>query len=110
MRPTKKIQSVIDTFKRRNFGEYTLGLQIRKVGINKLNETQEDIFWNCAIQTTKDNADLRESVKWYLATDNYNTRQRAKEDFGDRIVTFDAPIQRNTTEGVVGIHSWRNSH
>ncbi len=45
--------SAVQQFKRDNFGDYTLGLQIRKVGINKLNDTQEDIFWDCALNATR---------------------------------------------------------
>ena len=100
-RPIPKIQAIIDNFKRDNFGKYTLGLQIRKIGINKLNDTQEDLFWECAINTTLDNAD-HYNIKWFLATDNPQTRDRAVREFGDKVVFYDVPIQRNTTDGVIG--------
>jgi hypothetical protein len=106
LRPVSEVRSRINKFKRDHFGDFTLGLQIRRVGINKLNETQEDIFWNCAVQTTADH--ILESakkksatVKWFLATDSPETRQRALEQFGDRVVINDAPISRNNSEGIV---------
>lgn len=47
-RPVPEIQTEIDSFIKDHFGKYTIGVQIRRVGGSKLNETQEDKIWQCA--------------------------------------------------------------
>ncbi len=40
-------------------------------------------------------------IKWFLATDNYATRVRAKQLFGDRVVFRNVTIERKSAEGVI---------
>jgi hypothetical protein len=99
------IQSEIDKFKQENFGKFTLGLQIRRVGGSKLNDTQEDILWNCASEMSTIH---HNDVVWFLATDNEATRQRALSEFGSKVKFYNKTISRADTEGIkagiVGIH------
>lgn len=102
LRPIPSIQTRIDSFKKLYFGNYTLGLQIRRVGINKLNSTQEDLFIHCAAQVEESMEFLPSfKVRWFLATDNYKTRKRLKSMFGEKLIFQEAVIARNDTESVI---------
>lgn len=69
LRPAKDIQEEIDSFKEKYFNQSVVGLQIRRVGAQKLNDLQEEILWECAENISSPD------VKWFLATDNYATRE-----------------------------------
>jgi hypothetical protein len=105
IRPIPSIQEKFNQFKLKHFGKYTLGLQIRRIGINKLSKEQEDIFLQCAASTQIEEASTlpEEDIKWFLATDNYETRNRTVREYGSKMAIRNVPIGRGDFEGVEGI-------
>ncbi len=93
-----EIQEEIDAFKLNYFGEFTIGLQIRRVGGSKLNDLQEEIMWDCVTNVSA--AHTEEHVIWFLATDSTETREYAKQHYGDKVVFYNKSISRADMEGL----------
>jgi hypothetical protein len=98
-RPLPSIRQRIQQFKEDNFGDYTIGLQIRRIGINKLNQSQEELFWEKAKELSAEKEGKR--VKWFLATDHYDTRRRAMNYYSNRIIFQNASIARNSEQTII---------
>lgn len=105
LRPVASIQKTIDDFKSQHFGNYTVGLQIRQVGINKLNVTQERLFWEAALVSMQEKmlslGTVRLNVKWFLATDTLQVRKSALDRFPNWIVFRDVRIARDDPQSVI---------
>eukprot|EP01119_Soliformovum_irregulare_P004165 TRINITY_DN15180_c0_g1_i1.p1 TRINITY_DN15180_c0_g1~~TRINITY_DN15180_c0_g1_i1.p1 ORF type:complete len:457 (+),score=77.24 TRINITY_DN15180_c0_g1_i1:1-1371(+) len=105
IRPLPSIQHQIDKFIADQFGDHTIGLQIREIGINKLNVTQERLFWEAALVSMQERMLQSKTTnirfKWFLATDTVSLRNTSFSLFPNWITFRDVRIARDDPQSVI---------
>eukprot|EP00297_Palpitomonas_bilix_P009019 CAMPEP_0113895226 /NCGR_PEP_ID=MMETSP0780_2-20120614/17226_1 /TAXON_ID=652834 /ORGANISM="Palpitomonas bilix" /LENGTH=529 /DNA_ID=CAMNT_0000885995 /DNA_START=201 /DNA_END=1790 /DNA_ORIENTATION=- /assembly_acc=CAM_ASM_000599 len=101
IRPIPSLREEIRKFVRDNFdGRYVVGLQIRKVGMNKLSEDQVKRFFSCAEATRIMANEPSDNTFYFIAADNAQTREAAKKKYGAKAIQLGSKVDRASTRGV----------
>lgn len=96
MYPKKEIRELIDSYKDKFMdADKTIGLQIRRYEAYQISSLQEELFWRCA-----NSLSISNKTKWFLATDDVNSRERLKNLLGNRLLYIDSPISKSK-EGII---------
>ncbi len=94
--PVVEIQARIDQVKRQISGQ-TIGIHIRRNdNLKSIAKTGVDDF------KRRIDAELEKNrlVNFYLATDSMRVKDELKSAYGNKIITYEASLRRDTTEGM----------
>lgn len=90
-RPAPEVEKLI-------IREDMIGLHIRRTdNIESIKHSPDELFINKINEIIQE----KPSSRFYLATDDTATKDKFKGNFGDRITTYDAPVERNTRQGII---------
>lgn len=88
----KKIISVVESFT-----EYTVGVHIRRTdNANSIRFSPTQFF----IQKMKAEQARSPNVRFFLCTDDIKEEQAIRAEFGEKIITYQKELDRNTVEGM----------
>lgn len=90
-RPAREIEGLI-------FSHELIGLHIRRTdNIESIKHSPDELFVNKINEIICE----KPSARFYLATDDVSTKEKFKAIFGEKIITNDALVERNTTAGII---------
>jgi hypothetical protein len=81
----------------RTFGESVIGVHIRRSDHGKAIEFSPD---EAFINKIKAELEADDRNKFFLATDSFETKQKFKALFGDKIISLDINLARNNNQGI----------
>ncbi len=96
--PTLEIQELIKSVTKK-FSTNVIGIHIRRT--DNIKAIQKNTI-NDFIKKMDTEIKKNPSTKFYLATDSENTKKELSNYFGNRIISFNTVLNRNTTDGMKG--------
>lgn len=94
--PIPELQDRIDE-RCKDFAPHTIGIHIRRTdNLLSIEKSPTELF----IRRMKEEVEMHDSVRFYLASDSPEEKKRLTTIFGDRVITDWKPVSRSTPEGV----------
>ncbi len=95
-RPSDELQKRIDV-EYQKFATHTIGVHIRRTDhVDAIAQSPTSLF----IERMKGEIEKNQDVKFYLATDSEEDKQKIMLQFGERIITNPQKADRNSVEGM----------
>ncbi len=95
--PQPDILEAVDAYVEKNFSSRTIGVHIRRTDNTlAIEKSPLQLF----IDAMKREIDTCKDTRFYVATDDYDTKVRLREIFGDRVLTVDVVCNRDSVAGM----------